>query len=193
MSYCSENALPIGTPIKDVRELISLLGYQKTGTSSDSEYGRFEDYWFFDETDYKSWSGVGLPISPQADRSIIVSTRSPMGRSYYDLALQNKTISLIRRRFGGTFITDEGTGRYLRPRNPAPPPAASGSFLAFSRFNSNLTTAMRYVEPAHFRRSHGIRIPSLSLCLSTIRALSQITCLYRSLSLRWKTISNLPL
>jgi hypothetical protein len=165
MSYSSENTLPIGTPIKDVRELISLLGYQETGTSSDPEYGRFEDYWFFDETDYRSWSGVELSISPQADRSIIVSTRSPMGRSYYDLALQNKTISLIRRRFGGTFITDEGTGRYLRPRNLAPPPAASGSFLAFSRFDSNLATAMMYVDARAFPPQPWDKNPKLKFLL----------------------------
>ena len=81
MSYSSENTLPIGTAIKDVRELIALLGYRKTGTLSDPEYGRFEEYWFFDETDYRSWSGVELSISPQADRSIIVSTRPPLGRA----------------------------------------------------------------------------------------------------------------
>jgi hypothetical protein len=150
MSYSSENTLPIGTAIKDVRELISLLGYRETGTLSDPEYGRFEEYWFFDETDYRSWSGVELSISPRADRSIIVSTRSPLGRSYYDLVLQNKTISLIRRGFGGTFITDEGTGRYLRPGAPAPPPAASGSFLAFSRFGGNLTKAMMYIDARSF-------------------------------------------
>jgi hypothetical protein len=163
MSYSSENFLAQGTRIQDVREFTLLLGYTKSGVLKSEEYGQFEEYSWFDATDYRSWSGVELSIHRNNEQGIVVSTRTTVGRSYFDLIHQNNTISGFRKRFGGEFTTDEGHGRYLRPGSGPPPAPASGCYLAFERFGHNLIKAKIYHEarefPNHPRRKwEGIEI-----------------------------------
>lgn len=44
MSYASENCLPQGTRVDDVREFVRLLGYQREGSLREEKVGRFEFY-----------------------------------------------------------------------------------------------------------------------------------------------------
>lgn len=141
MGYSSENVLAPGNRMQDVREFALLLGYEKSGVLKSKEYGQFEEYWWFDTTDYRSWTGVGLSIHLNEEKRIVVSTQTPIYRSYFDLIHQNKTILSFRKRFGGEFTTDEGRGRYFRPEGGPPPAPASGCFLAFERFGHNLIKA----------------------------------------------------
>jgi|CXWL01.1.fsa_nt_gi hypothetical protein len=150
MSYESENILVPGTRIQDVREFVLLLGYAKSGVMKSEEYGQFEEYWWFDATDYRSWSGVELSIHRDDMKRVVVSTRTTVSRSYFDLNHQNNTISGIRKRFGGEFTTDEGRGRYLKPQSGPPPAPASGCYLAFNRFGHNLIKAKIYHEARDF-------------------------------------------
>jgi hypothetical protein len=145
LSYESEHPLPDGTRLSDVREFVRLLGYKKTGVMHSKQHGRFEEYHFFDEKDYRSWSGVELAIQING-KSLAVSTRTPISRSFYDLEHQNATIASLKKRFGGKFRSDEGSGRYLRPESLPPPPPASGCHLAFARFGSNLIRATFYLD-----------------------------------------------
>jgi len=142
MSYSSENILASGTRIQDVREFVLLLGFKKAGLLKDQELGRFEEYLWFEADDYKSWTTVELSIHRNDNGLIAVGTRTSVSRSYFDLTHQNRTISGLRKRFGGEFVTDEGRGRYLKPGIGPPPAPASGCFLAFSRFGENLIKAM---------------------------------------------------
>ena len=73
---------------------------------------------------------------------IAVETRTPIGRSYYDLAKQNATIGGLKKQFGGTFTTDEGKGRYLRAMMGPPSAPCSGCKIAFDRFGFNLVRAL---------------------------------------------------
>jgi hypothetical protein len=114
MSYCSENNFPEGTRIADVREFLLLLGYRKTSGWISSGGISFESYNWYNETDYRSWSGIELSIDKTKTGHLSVSTRTPISRSYYDLEQQNLTVSALRKRFGGAFRTDEGQGRYMR-------------------------------------------------------------------------------
>ena len=57
-----------------------------------------------------------------------------------------KTIKMVRDIFGGTFVTDEGTSRYLRPRHPPPSPLSSGCYLARWKFNNALMKARLYLS-----------------------------------------------
>jgi len=155
MSYSSESVLAKTTNVDNVRDLVRLLGYEKGGVVKFGGEGPFEEYWWSDATDYKSWSGVELAIYRDETNRLVVSTRSTAGRSLFDLAHQNRTISLLRRHFGGTLITDEGRGRYMRSESAPPPPAASGCFLAFSRFGGNLIKA----HHCHTSRSFPARYP----------------------------------
>jgi hypothetical protein len=162
MSYSSENTLPIGTRIQDVRDFCALMGYRKSAVLKSEELGEFEEYWWFEEKDYQSWSGVELSVH-RTERIITVSTRTTLARSYFDLSQQNNTISAIRKRFGGTFTTDAGRGRYLRPSSGPTPAPASGCCLAFSRFGLNLIKAKIYHEARTFpnhpqRKCKGIEI-----------------------------------
>jgi hypothetical protein len=146
VSYSSENVHPLETRISDVRSFVQLLGFNKAARW---EYDgqAVEEYYWFDETDYRSWSGGELAIYVDTqDGRLKVSTRSTISRSYYDLRHQNETIGAIRKRFGGTFRTDEGAGRYLRVSHGPPAPAASGCHLAFCRFGSNLIRAAHYLQ-----------------------------------------------
>lgn len=141
MSYGSESILAPTTRINDVRELVQMLGYEKNGILRFDGSRPFEDYSWFDERDYKCWTGVNLAISKSDSGRIAVSTHSAVSRSYFDLIHQNQTISLLRQHFGGEFRTDEGRSRYLRPETDPPPAPASGCYLAFSRFGGNLIRA----------------------------------------------------
>jgi hypothetical protein len=158
MSYSSENVLAKTANIDHVRDLVRLLGYKKGAVLRFRGEGPFEEYWWFDATDYKSWSGVELAIYRDEAAQLVVSTRSVASRSLFDLAHQNRTISFLRRHFGGTFTTDEGRGRYMRFDSTPPPPAASGCFLAFSRFGGNLIKA----HLCHTSRSFPARYPKPS-------------------------------
>ena len=141
MSYSSTNELAPGTKFKDVAELVTLMRYRYTGALKSEEVGLISCFSWFEEKDYQSWTGVELGIY-EDESKVTVETSTPVARSYFDLEHQNKTIRLIRKHFGGTFTTDEGSGRYLRPSSRPPVPAASGCHLAFQRFGSNLIRLM---------------------------------------------------
>jgi hypothetical protein len=146
MSYCSKNSLPPATRIEDVRAFLALLGYEKNSGWVRAEGVSFLSYDWFDETDYRSWSGVELSIDQRDGGGLFVSTRTPVSRSYYDLEQQNRTIAALRKRFGGSFSTDAGVGRYQKPNSGPPPPAVSGCHLAFARFGTNLIRSVVYLD-----------------------------------------------
>ena len=150
MSYSSENIFAPGARIQDVREFALLLGYAKSGVMKSEEYGQIEEYWWFDATDYRSWSGVELSIHRDDKKRVVVSTRTTASRSYFDLNHQNNTISRFRKQFGGKFTTDEGRGKYLKPESGPPSAPASGCYLAFDRFGHNLIRAKIYHDAREF-------------------------------------------
>lgn len=160
MSYSSLNSLEKSARKGDVVELVDLLGYRRTGKFDTSkltrsgvidepDIGVVEEYYWFDEKEYRSWTGVELSIYMQ-DESICVETKTPIGRSFYDLTHQNKTIRLLKRVFGGWSQTDEGKGRFLRPRSGPPHPSESGTRLAYHRFGLNLITANTFFRSREF-------------------------------------------
>jgi len=157
MSYSSESVLPASVTPRHVVEIIRLMRFKKVANYRLSKLGQVEEWNFFDDQDYRSWSGVELWLYIDASKRVVIETRTSIGRSYYDLKHQNDTIALIRRRFGGTFTTDEGRTRYLRVPGPPPPPAASGCYLAHHRFGRHLFRAKNYLEARRFKDT-GLRI-----------------------------------
>lgn len=149
MSYESENILGSNIRLNDVLDFIELLDYKYLGVWDGEELGKIKSYHWFERKDYKSTNGVELSVYQHND-NLIVTTRTNVSRSYYDLEQQNKTIKLLRKHFGGTFATDEGKGRYLQPRSGPPEPAAAGCHLAFSSFGSNLIRARQYFDSRNF-------------------------------------------
>lgn len=144
MSYTSESELPTETRLPRVFEIIELLGFQRIQDRLNIE-NRLRSFFWYNETEYKSWVGVELDVYQEEGR-IIVTTRSRAGRSYWDLSHQNKTIKLIRDLFGGHFITDAGRNRYWHPEEPPPSTLSSGCFLARWRFDSSIQKAKIYLS-----------------------------------------------
>jgi len=149
MSYCSTNELAPSTQMTTVLEVLELLGYERYGKLHSDEVGDIEEYYWFLKDDYQSWTGVELSVYKENDR-IVVGTRTPVSRSYYDLMQQNKTIRLLKKLFGGSFETDEGKNRYMHTSSAPPHPAQAGCHLAFQRFGSNLIKAKIYFEHKNF-------------------------------------------
>lgn len=144
MSYESENLLQHKNE-KQIIEFVELLGYKYSGIWNTDLHGKARDFYWFDSTDYKSINGVELSIY-QKNKKLIVTTRTNESRSYYDLVHQNKTIRLLKKHFGGVFTTDYGKGRYLKPKGQPLEPAASGCYLAFNSFGTNLIRAQLYFK-----------------------------------------------
>lgn len=136
MSYTSESTLPDGTTLTQVRELVTLLGYRKVNDGL-MVPNRTDSLFWYEGEDYRSYVGVELDIYREDKEKITVTTRSRLGRSYWDLINQNKTLKLIRDLLGGHFTTDAGQNRYWRPDEKPPTPLASGCFIARWRFHNN--------------------------------------------------------
>jgi hypothetical protein len=151
MSYTSKNVFPSGVRTADLREFIVSLGYKKLSGWTRFKDVSWESYHWFDDTDYRSWAGVELSIDKTKGVNLSVSTRTAASRSYFDLEQQNRTISALRKRFGGSFTTDAGVNRCMRPRSSPPTPAASGCHLAFSRLGQNIGKAVLYSQARTFR------------------------------------------
>lgn len=143
MSYTSESSIPSTVKLSQLKAVIELLGYKKVWDGLDVP-NRIGTYFWYDENDYKSWSGVELSIYRE-NGLITVGTRSTVSRSYWDLKHQNNTLKTVRDLFGGSFTTDAGRNRYWHPDEPPPSPLYSGCYLARWRFHNALGRARIYL------------------------------------------------
>lgn len=144
MSYCSENRLPLNTSRKRLFEIIELLGYQKAKDPLKIE-GQIASYCWDGSNDEISFVGIELYVFRHED-CVSVQTRTRMGRSYWDLQQQNKTISLLKSVFGGDFSTDEGNNRYMSFENEEPSKLACSIYVARWRFHNAIVQAKIYLD-----------------------------------------------
>lgn len=144
MSYTSESELPKEVSISRLIEVVDLLGFEKV-TDGLQVPERIGSYFWYEEKDYRSHVGVELDIYKSDEGNLLVSTRSRVGRSYWDLTHQNKTLKLLRDLFGGHFVTDAGKNRYWRPDAKPPTPMASGCFIGRWRMHNALGRASVYL------------------------------------------------
>jgi hypothetical protein len=128
MSYSSESILSNNASITKVIEIIELLGYEKVKDNLKIP-GRVASFIWDGYGNYESFVGVELSVY-RKDGIITVETRTRIGRSYWDLKHQNKTIKYLKHFFGGSFITDEGNNRYLHIDKKPPSKLESGLFLS---------------------------------------------------------------
>ena len=144
MSYTSRNVLSTTAKLAHVLEIVALLGYKKLENNV-GVANHVGNYFWFEYTDYKSWTGIELQVY-RKNGQIAIDTRSRVSRSYWDLLHQNKTISLLKGIFGGSFDTDAGTNRFWHPDAPPPTPLSSGCYLARWRFKNALQRANIYLD-----------------------------------------------
>jgi len=104
MSYESQSNLPNTVKIKDLIEFIETFGFIKMYRSELSPEEEIANFYWFEYEEYKSWTGVELGIY-KVDNELLVSTRTTISRSYWDLTQQNNVIRNIKKRFGGFFVT----------------------------------------------------------------------------------------
>jgi hypothetical protein len=143
MSYTSTSKLPRTVKLSQLQEVVELLGYRKMRDNLKIPK-MMASYVWYEENDYKSWTGVELQIYRKS-AGLTVDTRSRVSRSYWDLKHQNKTLKSIRDLFGGHFETDAGRNRYWRPDEPPPSALSSGCYLARWRFHNALGRARVYL------------------------------------------------
>lgn len=142
MSYCSENLLPSSTSVNRLLEVIELLGYRKVKSFIKDE--RLIGSYMWSGNNTISYVELELEIYRHED-NISVQTRTRAGRSYWDLQWQNKTISLLKALFGGSFITDEGTNRYMKFDESEPSKIASSLYVARWSFNNAMVKPKIYL------------------------------------------------
>ena len=144
MSYCSENKLPLTTPLNRLFEVIELLGYKK-GVDSLKLDNQLAFYYWDGDVDHIPFVGITLHVLKYEDY-ISVNTRTRIGRSFWDLQQQNKTISLLKALFGGSFITDEGGNRYMKFDVPEPSKLACSLYVARWVFHNALINPSVYLS-----------------------------------------------
>jgi hypothetical protein len=150
MSYESSNYLDKSVRLNDIIDFVKLLNYKHQKTWDSDGLKKIRDFFWFEEKNYKSISGVELSIF-YSEENLIVTTRSTINRSYYDLEQQNKTIRLLKKYFGGYFKTDYGRGKYLSLKEtPLLEQAAIGCLLAFNNFGFNLIRLRLYFDSRNF-------------------------------------------
>lgn len=144
MSYCSENKLPLTTPINRLFEVIELLGYKKIKDPLKIE-NQIGNYIWLGNNDSITFVELELGVYKELD-CISVQTRTRVGRSYWDLQWQNKTISLLKSLFGGSFTTDEGSNRYMQFEVSEPSKIACSLYVDRWVFNNAMLKPEIYLQ-----------------------------------------------
>jgi hypothetical protein len=144
MSYKSTNILSENISISKVESLVELLGYERVKNHLKIP-NLISSYFWYDYKNYMSFVGIELCIYKK-NRVVTVETRSRIGRSYWDLEQQNKTIKLLREYFGGSFSTDEGKNRYMQNDKEPPTKLESGLFISRWIYNNALIKPKIYLN-----------------------------------------------
>lgn len=127
MSLESTNTLPEATALERVVQVVEWLGYKAYETNKEIPY-QVGNYGWSGTQQLESFVGVELQIY-QKDNIITVDTRTRLGRSYWDLKQQNKTIKTLKDFFGGSFETDDGQNILFEEPEEEPSILESGLFL----------------------------------------------------------------
>lgn len=153
MSYESQNFLSNSVKLDKLFKFLELNGFVKYYGSTQSQKEIIASFMWFDNEDYKSWTGIDLSIYRKEDE-IVVYTRTNLSRSYWDLNHQNTIVTSLKDYFGGYFVTDEGKNRILKPKNEPVCKEHSGCYLAFQRFEFNIGKAKIYLQNRSFTQDY---------------------------------------
>ena len=141
MGYDCTCCLHTESRFPDVEEFLCFLGYNRINKGV---------FYFFEEKDYLSISGVLATVKIEKDGQLLVSLRSQIFASNTDIAQFNKTAKQLRNRFGGYFLSDYGKNRYIRDVKLNREKAEAGCYQAYTRFENNITKANIYTKYKRF-------------------------------------------
>lgn len=152
MSFESDSILPpLTNHLRSLREFLGLIGYRGVPPSPFPwREDVLESMSKHSTEPYESFSGVYLLIYRDSLPGLRVYTRTNSWCSRWDLDQQIRTVRLLKRHFGGKFVTDAGTNRYWRNDQLDMRPAEAGCFLAFERFQQSIDRAVHYLADREF-------------------------------------------
>lgn len=148
MGYDSTNFFPKQISKIKLKEFLELLDYKQNGPDS---------FIYFENQDYKSISGV-VAYLPRGKYVVEVSLHTTIFCNNYDIEYLNKTVRLLKERFGGYFNSDLGKNRYLKYDGIQRSKAESGCFTAYEyNFKNGLASLSSYLAirnfPEHFQQA----------------------------------------
>jgi hypothetical protein len=142
VSYESTSVLPGADARRAaVLDVLRMLGYERAA----ADKGLISRHYWFEEKDYRSYTGVLVVVRKGNGRDLEVETHAPGARSYWDYEQQVRTIRTLRRFFGGRFETDSGTNRFWADVPLRALPAQAGCHRAFERLGRNIIRAHIYL------------------------------------------------
>jgi hypothetical protein len=136
MGYDSTNTFPKETKRKDVVEFLALLGFYTFDKKT---------FHFYKDEDYKYSEGLTAYLV-ERDDILKVSIHTTVWRSKADSDYHNFVIKQLKKRFGGSFHTDYGTGHYLKPPQIERTKAEAGCYMAYSNFTSSMSKAFIFLD-----------------------------------------------
>ena len=150
MGIDAVNHFSKGTRKKDVEEFLQILGYERLERGEIERNLNSTPYYYFKEDDYKHVTGIIAWVYINDEEELVTHTRTSIWRSKFDADFHNFTIKQLWKRFGGWFESDWGKRRYVKYDGPIREKSEGGCYLAFSRFERNLTKAKIYVQYRDF-------------------------------------------
>ena len=129
-------------------EFIQLIGYKRESLNY---------FYFFERKDYKSISGVEMWLE-NGNKLYKIHLHTQIVCSKFDLEFLNKTVRLLKERFGGYFISDKGKNRFIPFDGLDIEKAKSGCYVAFNfNFLNNIQYLLAYADlrefPEHFKKA----------------------------------------
>jgi hypothetical protein len=152
VSFESDNHLPPRPNLlATVREFLELLGFRRVPPSPFPwRDGVLVPLSLHSPKPYESFSGVYLLIYRDQRPGLQVYARTNSWCSRWDLDQQIRTVRLLKKHFGGIFVTDAGTNRYWRNERPLLQSAEAGCLLAFERFQQSVSRAVHFLAEREF-------------------------------------------
>jgi hypothetical protein len=133
-------------------ELVSFIkSFDKIQTSShlwDWPKGTIHFFWF-DDTDYRSTTGVEITIYPVQDseRSLrssewAIHVRNTYSATWHDVEMLNRILRTGRKKFGGDIFGDYGKNRYAPLWDDASTPISRGFAWVYSMAHGNIRATL---------------------------------------------------
>ncbi|MER1938953.1 hypothetical protein, partial [Proteus terrae] len=136
----------------ELKSYLESLGFKKCKHLWDWPKGTLNYYWF-DNTDFKSIDGVSADIYPVSDDKLHISgnkwalhVRNLYSASWYDVKMLNDVLKGARSFFGGTIIGDYGKNRYATLWEDSSTPISRGISSIYNHISQEIT-AVKYALP----------------------------------------------
>ncbi len=126
MGYNCVNILPKNTKLKDLEDFFVLLKYEKISRV---------EYFFYDQSSFQQLTGIDVSIKVN-EENVAVYSHTTISKEYFEHLVHNKTITLLKKFFGGYYITDDGKNKPFNFYGPIRRNAEAGCYLTYFNFDN---------------------------------------------------------